>query len=603
MLVSGAFLIGCLVSGIVLYILDCAFIACFNNLYLGLAVYFVLAIGSIILIAVKCPLSPWEDWLRLMEDRWAAQFLALFLAFSAWLNYHTFNASGGIINVVGGAWSDIMFHHAFARSVSVGCNIPVQYIYHPNSPMKYHFLYDYYVGKLSQMGLYSVHALNIMSILSLAFLLLLIFEFGRKFFKSTGAGILGALFLLFHSSLSGITWLFSHFGPNLPGDLYNKVGWVQSTEFEQWGLFNMNVFINQRHFAFTLALMVFIVNYMVSIKDDPGYSAYRTALWGIPFGVLAGCMPYWNFVIAPVTIVFIGLFALTCIKNKPVFLTLITSFATAAFIALPQIIFFKSSNSGLAQFPRLHLGYELQVFTIPAFFLYYFKVIGTKLVVLLCVGFIIPRGKRLIFLILSAPLLIANVVQLSPVLYDNNKLMFTSLIFLNCFSAYAVVWLFKRRPYPVRAVSVLLCISLMLGGVLDMMTVKNLKTEAISDSSPTEKWLLKNTPPGSIFLGPPDTPYRDNIVAAILLSGRKMYINNGCFPAYDPKDRVSTLKLILGPKMGNEDVKKLMKNEKIDYIVINQDMRKNKDLPINEDFFRNNFKCPYNDGNIAIYAP
>jgi len=85
-------------------------------------------------------------------------------------------------------------------------NIPVEHIFYANTPAKYHFLFDYYVGKITQTGLHSVHALNLMCILSLSFLLLMIFQFGRTVFKNDAVGILGALFLLFHSSISGLKW-------------------------------------------------------------------------------------------------------------------------------------------------------------------------------------------------------------------------------------------------------------------------------------------------------------------------------------------------------------------------------------------------------------
>jgi len=44
----------------------------------------------------------------------------------------------------------------FVRSISIGQNIPVEHIFYANTPAKYHFLFDYYVGKITQTGLHSV---------------------------------------------------------------------------------------------------------------------------------------------------------------------------------------------------------------------------------------------------------------------------------------------------------------------------------------------------------------------------------------------------------------------------------------------------------------
>ncbi len=114
--------------------------------------------------------------------------------------------------MLGGAWSDITLHNGFVRSISIGHNIPVEHVYYDNTPIKYHFLFDYFVGKISQTGLHSVHALNLMCLLSLSFLLLMIFQFGSTVFKSDATGILGALFLLFHSSISGLKWIYDNWG-------------------------------------------------------------------------------------------------------------------------------------------------------------------------------------------------------------------------------------------------------------------------------------------------------------------------------------------------------------------------------------------------------
>ncbi|WP_243467067.1 hypothetical protein [Acetivibrio straminisolvens] len=131
------------------------------------------------------------------SDKVAIICFIAFVLFSTWFNYNTFRLSDGNITISGGAWSDITFHHGFVRSTSLGQNIPVEYVFYANTPAKYHFLFNYYAGKISQTGLHSVHALNLMCSLSLSFLLLMIFQFGRTVFKNDAVGILGALFYCF----------------------------------------------------------------------------------------------------------------------------------------------------------------------------------------------------------------------------------------------------------------------------------------------------------------------------------------------------------------------------------------------------------------------
>jgi len=69
----------------------------------------------------------------------------------------------------------------------------------------------------------------------------MIFQFGRTVFKNDAVGILGALFLLFHSSISGLKWVAENWGWDIFKKMYEKTGWLASTMFEGWGLFNLNV--------------------------------------------------------------------------------------------------------------------------------------------------------------------------------------------------------------------------------------------------------------------------------------------------------------------------------------------------------------------------
>jgi len=105
----------------------------------------------------------------------------------------------------------------------------------------------------------------------------------------------------------------------------------------------------------------------------------------------------------------------------------------------------KSGASSLTEYPKFHIGYEVGRFDILDLTEFYFKVLGLKLIIIVIAFLIVPNRKKILFLILSVPFVLANLLQLGVVLYDNNKLMISSLIFINCLAAYYLVELFRQN--------------------------------------------------------------------------------------------------------------------------------------------------------------
>lgn|GEM_PF-630977 len=631
MMLSGSFLIGCLFSGTFLYWLDILFVKTLNDYYISNIVYLIISAAFIAYVCWTQRETP-KEFINIIKnffcDKAAVICFITFLFFSTWLNYSTFSLSNGNILMSGGAWSDITLHNGFVRSISIGHNIPVEHVYYDNTPIKYHFLFDYFVGKISQTGLHSVHALNLMCLLSLSFLLLMIFQFGRTVFKSDATGILGALFLLFHSSISGLKWIYDNWGWDILKKAYEKTEWLALTLFEGWGLFNLNVFVNQRHFAFSLALLVFVVNYVISLfekeyeensevdlniteNSEPtkAKSSIMTKLrdhsWILSscfIGLTVGITPYWNSVVNTALLSFLGLYTIINITKKDIFLPMLVTSGIAGIVSLPQLLLLKSGDSSLNEYPKLHIGYEIGRFDVLDLTDYYFKILGLKLIIVIIALFIIPNRKKILFLILSVPFILANLLQLGVILYDNSKLMIASLIFINCLAAHFIVKLFQERTVVFKFFSVVLSACLMVAGVLDLMSVKNLPKVTIADKSDFTQWIIENTEPGSTFLTLPTIQYYDNVVSNIFMAGGKMYVHNAADSAYKLDERFNNLNIILRGEESFEKIKSIIEQEGIDYIVVSPELRQSGDFPVNENFLIENFVTKYNYNGIAVYS-
>ncbi len=608
---SGSFLIGILLSGTILYLLDLLFIFIFHSYSTGMIVF---SASALIFILFKIRYGGiWKelksDCRELCNNKAVWVALICFLIFSGWLNYHTFNNYAGDIRVAGGAWSDIIYHHAYVRTVSIGNNVPTQYPYFANEPIRYHFLFDYYTGKIAQAGMNTVHALNLMSALSLTVLLLLIFEFGKTYFKSTAVGVLGAVFLIFHSSIAAFTWLKENMGLDLGTQIATKTGWLNGAQFESWGLFNLNVFINQRHFAFALASFVFFVLCLLIRRKrsatDNGSNLNPTSMKeNILVGILIGCLPFWNAVITGITLACYSMFAVVHFKNKKFAFGTIYTVIIATLIIIPQFCIFKSGQTVLADYPRFHLGYALDRFSLSQFFLYYYKVLGLKAIAILAAFLIIPRPKKFDMLILTLPFLIANVIQFGYILYDNNKLIIASLVFLNCYAAYSIVWLYQKVSFFKYSLTGLLIVAMILAGTLDLCSVKNMGMVTIADqSSALKQWIISSTKPDTVFLTASFIPYEDNAMVAINLAGRKLYavrndVDSSCFV----DDRLRNITRLYAMEEGLTVLKDMLSKEKVDYIVVDGLVRENGEYRLDETKIADNFKLVFQTGTTKIYT-
>lgn len=200
------------------------------------------------------------------------------------------------------------------------------------------------------------------------------------------------------------------------------------------------------------------------------------------------------------------------------------------------------------------------------------------------------------------PFVLANLLQLGVVLYDNNKLMISSLIFINCLAAYYLVELFRQKHVILKFISVILCLCLMIAGVLDLMSVKNLPKVNVADKSDFTQWIIENTEPGSTFLTLPTIQYNDNAVSNILMAGGKMYVHNAADSAYKLAERFNILNTILRGEESFEKIKSIIEQEGIDYIVVSPELRQSQEYPVNEEFLKQNFVTKYDFNGITVYS-
>ena len=186
--------------------------------------------------------------------------------------YKTFNIKDGNINFGMSVFSDFAVHSALIRSFSMGSNFPTCFPHFPDGTMRYHFLFQFCTGTLEYLGFTIVDAFNILSILSLFNCVLLLYGVALELTGKRVVAMLSAVFLFCRPSFTGIIhfidqWPYASADAALQSILTN-FDFIGRTPNEAWGLWNTNVYANQRHLALGISVVLIGLWFMKPLIRD-----------------------------------------------------------------------------------------------------------------------------------------------------------------------------------------------------------------------------------------------------------------------------------------------------------------------------------------------
>lgn len=190
----------------------------------------------------------------------AALLMASFIAF------YTMIVVGHELKVGFSVWSDFGPHLAVIRSFSFGDNFPTEYPHFPAGSIRYHFMFQFMAATLEVLGLRIDLAFNLPSLLSLTALFMLLYALTVQLSGKRAIGVLVACLFIFRSSFAVFTFLKQIL---LEGNAWEKFWavreYIGKTQNEAWGLWAQNVYANQRHFAFSLSILILILLVMLPL--------------------------------------------------------------------------------------------------------------------------------------------------------------------------------------------------------------------------------------------------------------------------------------------------------------------------------------------------
>ncbi len=541
---------------------------------------------------------PWTDMV----------FLFLVTLLAASLMWTTFFISKDQLYVGPSVFSDFSPHLGMIRSFSKGNNFPTQYSHFAGQDIKYHFMYQFFIGNLEYLGMRLDYAFNIASIFSFISAFLLLFVLAVKISGKRSVGYLACLFFAFRSSESLFTYLSElPKGTNILQALGSNRDFIGYTTHEEWGLWNLNVYCNQRHLAFSIAVILLVIMVFLphlyamfeTIKEEKRFFqtifltkkgwAVQDLRLAIVTGVFLGSIAFWNgaALIGAFTVLFI---LAICSERRLEFL--ITA-VTAAGLSMMQAKFF---ISGSAVSTKLYFGFLAENPTLFGVMDYLKRLLGILPVILIAAFLAGNTVRKYLMVAFLAPMILAFTLSLTPDVTVNHKYIMIAIMLLGILAADYLVQLFEEKKIWITLVGILITISLTATGFYDYTTVlrKNQSSFAfVFDLNDTlSSWIQENSNSKDIFLTSNYALNRVVLGGAMLYQGWTYYAWSA---GYDTMARDVQVKLMYEAD-SKEALKSLVKMNHIRYIIVDNDNRISKEYDMNEENIKNTYTSVYQDG-------
>ncbi len=632
---AAAFLVGILFSACFNYLFALLFSGTAQPLLWGNVVFLAVSICLAIVLTIFFSEPSKSGDKSFREDpqgwKWDVACILLSVLFGYWLFVSTVTYADGAFNISIKSWSDFGANLSLTQSMALGNNFPTVHPFFPSETIRYHFLFWFLTANLSSLGMNSVFALNLLSLLSLTAMLILLMTFAKILFTSSAvARIAVLLFFLASSSLSYIPFLRSQ--PSVStaiATIFGLKDYVKSGypyRGDDWGALSVVVYANQRQLISAVGIVLLVLIYLVGFYRRKGvitapdfinqvdadrseaeelesiatpksnlreYSAF------VFCGILIGALPYWNTALFIAASLIIGTLFLLFPYRRQLLLMIITTIV----IGLPQMLLLISGTAPADSFSFFKWGYIISDPTLSKTIEYLFWTFGIKLFLFGIAFWLVPKMHRRLLVALTVPAVIVFIFQLSTDVFNNHKLLNIWLTLTSVYVAF-VIWAIGRHGIANRIIAVVLMAVMCLGAVIDLFPIKNdIYTKVQFENDRLTGWLTANTEPSDIFL-------TDTLLShPILMSGRKVFLGNTLFAwtaGYAVKEREKQHRLMFQTNSA-EALIPLLERNNIAYVAIDNGVRTNEfTKKLDESVFRDNFELAFDDsenkyGNLKIY--
>ncbi len=519
--------------------------------------------------------------------------LIIFFFFVFSKTFHYSEKTGDFL-IASHVYMDFGAHIAFIRSFSLGNNFPAEVPFFAGSGLFYHFMFYLYAGILEFLGLRIDIALNLLSSLSFVSVCFMIYILTNTIFRNNKyIGVLAVFFFVFNSSLSFLSF-FKQYGFTVNALLSM---WRHASYFHDIplggsfvaGFWSLNTFFNQRHLLIALLFALYVVYFLISLKEENIIKKRKILL----IGFLIGLFPFWH------TMIFLGimLFLVTYIIVVSHHRFVLVLFFTSLLFSLPAIFLIKVNSVNEITFnPGFLISNAL---SIENFIRFWVLNLGFSIFAFLLGFFLSNRKQKKLFLVCMVFFIIPNVFAISTrFIFDNHKFFNLWIIFMNMFSAMAIMYLLKKKAF-FKGIGICLFLLLTFSGVIDNMVFKNDVLTTIVDYKKNSlmQWSLKNIPPSAVVATNGEIYDPMSIIGKKILIGRSWYVYvYGGDPDSALQDQASIL-------LGNnkQQAAKVIQRRDIQYIIIYKDNFAKNVKIYNRQLLDETYKKVYEDNYGVIF--
>jgi hypothetical protein len=522
----------------------------------------------------------------------------LALLFSCWLMNSTFAYNQGNFYISSRLWSDFGAHLPLIRSFSLGDNFPPQYPHFAHQPIQYHYGFYLLSGLLEKISIPIDVAVNAPSIIGFALLLWLIYLIAGKITTKPIAGLIAVVLFTFNGSLTFVDY-FTEQGLSIE----SVMAIPTLTDFVNFGPWNgdhisafwhLNIYTNQRHLGLSYALVLGMLWPIITNKISRTNRA-TTLAWFLVIVGVSIISPLIHKAIVPITVVVAACWA--CFHPRQL-RYLLPIMGIMIIVSIPAY----QHVTPFAEVLQLNPGYLAQGNTFIDWIHYWIWNAGAYLIVIpLAFIFLNRQSKALVAasLVLFA---IANIFQMSTDMINNHKLINFTLILWAIVASNFILKLYKLKRVGM-PLSALLMLIMTFSGVIDLAPISNDRLIPLADAaqSPTQQWIIQNTPKQAVFLS------SHKFYNPASLAGRLLYFGYSYFPwsmGYDIAKRETFTREIFAPRTSFAQSCEMLIGEKIDYVIISSGPGEIGDTNVQVSSIVQSFKPIYNNEseNHKIYS-
>ena len=456
----------------------------------------------------------------------------LLFLFLMYIMFYVFYIRDGILYSGFTVYGDYAPHTAMMRSFSMGENFPTQYPHFGGEDVKYHFMFQFLVGNLEFLGLRLDIAYNLVSVFSLLGFLIFLCQMAMRITGSFAAGAWALVLFFFRSGITFFRFLWEHFQS---GDLWKALS--ENTEFlgyttnENWGLWNFNVYLNQRHLAFGLLIAGIVIwvflDYLEegAAHEEKGFAWIKGRLFAkeawqcrnlekaLLLGMILGFTSFWNgAAVIGGLLILLGFAAFSDGKLDYGIMAAVTVF----FSVLQSRIFVRGSVMS----PAIQWGFLAEDKSLAGVIWYLIQISGFFVAGLAMLVFWLRRRERTMLVSFLFPLFFAFLVSLTPDINVNHKYIMISWAFLTVFwgGVLSKCWRGKCRK---KLLAFILTVCLTATGLYDFVIILRNngpgRRVAVNMESDLTAWLSENLISEDLILTP------EYSMSEVTMSGVMMY--------------------------------------------------------------------------------